>query len=318
MAEQKGEGKRTAEEADLTEPLTSLSGFRLDSILGSYPGKKLIALAGTLEGKEGKAVVILEKKSFDPDTIASDVMQGNNLQLDFDNAEYASYNAELPSNLNRITCSVIHPATDKHIAKFSKESIHMLAESPKAYTSVTLPYVEREELGKRIAWVHNIINGEKEKERVIFRDDDPDTGFILLPDMKWDQESASQLYCLAIVTRRDLLSLRSLSTQHLPLLRNLLSTGCAELERRFGVKSHHLRVYLHYQPTFYHLHVHFTHEQSEAPGIEAGRAHLLADVIDNLTLNPNYYQERTLHFSSRTSLGLYKEFVAAGLAPGGE
>ena len=40
------------------------------------------------------------------DTIASEVVQGENLELDFDNAEYASYNAEFPAKLNRITCSV--------------------------------------------------------------------------------------------------------------------------------------------------------------------------------------------------------------------
>eukprot|EP00287_Rhodomonas_sp_CCMP768_P013040 CAMPEP_0196745176 /NCGR_PEP_ID=MMETSP1091-20130531/60456_1 /TAXON_ID=302021 /ORGANISM="Rhodomonas sp., Strain CCMP768" /LENGTH=299 /DNA_ID=CAMNT_0042091889 /DNA_START=67 /DNA_END=966 /DNA_ORIENTATION=- len=292
--------------------LASLQGFQMERILGSYPSKKLIAMVGTLEGKEGKAVVVLDKKAFDPDTIASDVKQGN-LDLDFENAEYACYNAELPPALNRLSCSVIHPATEKHIAKYTKEDFQMVAESPKSYAEVTKPYVEREELGKRIAWVYNIIDGEKEVERVLFRDDDADTGFILLPDMKWDQESVSSLYCLAIVTRRDLLSLRSLSAQHLPLLRNILNKGCAELKRRFGVEQHQLRVYLHYQPTFYHLHVHFTHQHSEAPGMEAGRAHLLPDVIDNIVLNPNYYQEKTMHFALRTTLGLFKEFATAGL-----
>jgi len=35
--------------------------------------------------------------------------------------------------------------------------------------------------------VHNILDKKKETERVLFEDPDPRDGFVLLPDMKWDQ-----------------------------------------------------------------------------------------------------------------------------------
>ena len=54
-----------------------------------------------------------------------------------------------------------------------------------------------------------------------------------------------------------------------------------------------LRVYMHYQPQFYHLHVHFTRAHVY-PGCEAERAHLLADVIRNLEADPEHYAKRTI------------------------
>lgn len=73
-----------------------------------------------------------------------------------------------------------------------------------------------------------------------------------------------------------------------------------------------LRIYLHYQPSYYHLHVHFTALGYDAPGISAERAHLLEDVIDNLLLDAQYYQKRALTFALRAGEPLLKKFQEAG------
>ena len=57
------------------------------------------------------------------------------------------------------------------------------------------------------------------------KDADPDTGFILLPDMKWDGHQIEDLYLVAIVHTRSLRSLRDLTDKHLPLLRNIRDKG---------------------------------------------------------------------------------------------
>jgi m7GpppX diphosphatase len=44
-----------------------------------------------------------------------------------------------------------------------------------------------------ICRVYNILAGKKEAERVLYKDDDPDHGFMILPDLKWDQTSMSAL-----------------------------------------------------------------------------------------------------------------------------
>lgn len=72
------------------------------------------------------------------------------------------------------------------------------------------------------------------------------------------------------------------------------------------MKADRLRVYLHYLPSYYHLHVHFTALGFEAPGSGVERAHLLAEVIENLECNPEHYQQRTLTFALRADDTLLK------------
>lgn len=75
------------------------------------------------------------------------------------------------------------------------------------------------------------------------------------------------------------------------------------------MESDQLRVYLHYQPSYYHLHVHFTHLQFSAPKSTVGEAHLLQDVIDNIaTVDPLFYAKRTLSFVVKESSPLWEAF----------
>lgn len=107
---------------------------------------------------------------------------------------------------------------------------------------------------------------------------------------EWQQE----LYALAIVTRRDVSSLRDLTAEHLPLLRNLLSAGTRFLSARFGMRPDRIQAYLHYVPSYYHLHVHFSHVSRRSPDLVPGRSHLLSEVIGNIELCADYYQRKTL------------------------
>lgn len=79
----------------------------------------------------------------------------------------------------------------------------------------------------------------------------------------------------------------------------------------YQVPSKKLRIYLHYQPSYYHLHVHFTHLNFEAPGSGVEKAHLLSDVIENLEMDSEYYQKKTMTFTAKASQGLYKKFEEA-------
>ena len=60
---------------------------------------------------------------------------------------------------------------------------------------------------------------------MLYDDPDPENGFLLLPDMKWDQKDQESLYLLAIARRRGILSMRELTAEHLPLLKNILRGG---------------------------------------------------------------------------------------------
>ena len=75
-----------------------------------------------------------------------------------------------------------------------------------------------------------------------------------------------------------------------------------------GVAPHELRVFVHYQPQFYHLHVHFTRLHSDL-GCQVERAHLLHDVIANLEADGDYYAKARRH-------GRQNAAPAGGLAGG--
>ena len=76
-----------------------------------------------------------------------------------------------------------------------------------------------------LQWVYNILEKKAEAERVVFEDPDPVTGFVLLPDLKWDQKQLENLYLVAICHEHGIKSLRDLNKSHLPLLKNILLKG---------------------------------------------------------------------------------------------
>jgi hypothetical protein len=73
---------------------------------------------------------------------------------------------------------------------------------------------------------------QAEVERLLFEDPDEQLGFMLHPDMKWDQTQMNGLYCLAICHRRDVRSLRDLNASHLPMLRNIRDKSLAAIKVR--------------------------------------------------------------------------------------
>jgi m7GpppX diphosphatase len=103
------------------------------------------------------------------------------------------------------------------------------------------------------------------------------TGYLILPDLKWDQSTLSALYVQTIVRDRSLRSLRDLRPSHLPLLRKIETEGRRAVARKYGVRADELRLLLHYQPSYCvylcrypraslmaasdHLHVHIVRSQ---------------------------------------------------------
>ena len=132
--------------------------------------------------------------------------------------------------------------------------------------------------------------------------------------MKWkcDKEQLSDLekseiYINAFVMRRDLHTLRDLTAEHLPLLEAINQHGRKAIADKFSLSLQEIRVFIHYQPSFYHLHVHFTHIKAQHGGFQSERAHMLSTVIENIKLMSNYYQRIALEFSLSSTAELKRE-----------
>ncbi|XP_069141596.1 m7GpppX diphosphatase-like [Argopecten irradians] len=286
----------------------NLGNIEIVEVLNDNSREKCLFLHTKISGED--AVVLLEKTPFDTKTIDQLVSANTTLKETLKNDIYSTYEAQIPRHLNVVKTTLICPATNKHLSKYRQQKTFAVCETKELYENVTKPYLQEQKFS--IQWVYNILDKKSESERIVFEDTCPKDGFILLPDMKWNRKDLNQLYLVAIVHTRDVLSLRDLNQTHLPLLNNILTKGTEAIRKEFGVMSSKLRMYVHYQPSYHHFHVHFTHLALDAPGFEADRAHLLQDIIDNITMKADYYQLKSIMFKVRECDGLYLKYKETG------
>jgi m7GpppX diphosphatase len=98
--------------------------------------------------------------------------------------------------------------------------------------------------------VSDILSGAAEASAVLFADPDPEHGFVLLPDMKWDGRAPAALYLLALARAPGLRSLRDLRRAHLPLLTAVRATAARVAAEKWGLPHGALRMFVHYQPSY--------------------------------------------------------------------
>ncbi|XP_053943017.1 m7GpppX diphosphatase [Cuculus canorus] len=299
--------------ATAAAPPFPLAELRVRRVLRESARDKAVFLHGEVTGPSGEvmnAVVLLEKTPFQEEKISELLKKHMKLELQMRNDIYSTYHLYPPPELSELKATVVYPATEKHLQKYLRQEVHLVRETWEDYRNITLPFIQSQSFS--IQWVYNILEKKAEADRIIHENPDPCNGFVLVPDFKWNQNQLDDLYLIALVHRRDIKSLRDLTAEHLPLLRNVLQEGKEAVVKRFGVPGSQLRIYLHYQPSYYHLHVHFTALSYDAPGSSVERAHLLADVIDNLAMDAAYYQKRALTFPLRADEPLLKRFQEAG------
>lgn len=185
--------------------------------------------------------------------------------------------------------NLIYPCTETHIKKYSKQGVRFVTETPEIYREKIRPYMQNKREQGRLNWVFNILDGKTEVEDVIYRTEpwgvaEQTEGFLLLPDLNWDRKTIDGLHLLALVERRDLWSLRDLKKKHVVWLRHmkqhLLDATVATYP---SVERDQLKLYVHYQPTYYHLHIHIVHVALEAGATQAtGKAVGLESIIETL------------------------------------
>ena len=222
--------------------------------------------------------------------------------------------------LLRAKVELIEPCTWWHVGKYEEKQVVLLRETPALYARLTLPYIASLP-PKKLQWLFDILEGRKEQDRVLCSTgahldgggggdsggngggsgpDDAHGGYMLVMYPSWkDAADHAHAFYIGIVRDRALRSLRDLTPAQLPLLRALRDGGLAAIERAHGLTRADVRAYFHYQPSFFHLHVHFRALGAHGdPSAAGAREFPLDEVIDNIELCGSYYQQRTLAFSS--------------------
>ncbi|KAF7998131.1 hypothetical protein HCN44_009529 [Aphidius gifuensis] len=283
---------------EVLELLKDVSKFTVKKILKNNTTQKLICIEGALTDREGIALIILEKKVFpnEEEILGEGFFNEQTTATElYRNDIYTKYDFFPEVKHNALKATLIYPATEKHVEQFSSTESYMIEETPELYENVSLPKILKDSEQFSLQWA----------DRVIFNDPDEETGFVMTKDLKWNDE-LSTLYMLAI-TRKRIRSIRDLNASHLPLLRHIKEAGTKAIFDKYGVSKSQLRIYFHYQPSFYHLHVHFTTFAVENSGTLTERAHLLTTVIRNIELMPDYYQKAVLTFRA-FKLSIYEPY----------
>ena len=206
--------------------------------------------------------------------------------------------------------------------------------------------------------MYNILEHKAETNRIIYEDPAPDKGFMLLPDLKWNEQQVGDLHLTAIVNEKGIHSLRDLKKEHLPLLKNVLMKGKVSYRLqyllfisfpsfrflcflcfaaspsvtillyliifyilllqeaaadKYKVDPNQLRIFVHYYPSYYHLHVHFMSTANVYVSCAIGKAHFVDDIIDNIeNIDADFYQKKTLAVAIGSQNPLLQRFVDEG------
>lgn len=223
-----------------------------------------------------------------PNTEIAQQLQPDQMKLKMKNDRFSYYEATAQY---QVEVSIIDQATPKDIAKyFPTTKFKFRGESYSDYQKLIQPFAEKSDK----TWIYNILDGKAEQERVLL--DDPQ--FVLLPNGNWSGqvEEADQLHCLAIVKQKNILSLRDVTDDHYQLLGSILDKGFKVIENKYGIHQSRIRAYIHYHPTFWHLHIHFKLVENISPH-EFDRIHSVFSILQNIQIQPHYYQMCCLQIS---------------------
>lgn len=135
-------------------------------------------------------------------------------------------------------------------------------------------------------WIYNILDGIEEQEHILYQDDK----IVIIPDYKWNGKDVNKLHILVLPKDKNLRSIRSLDASHIELLQYCQSKTCEIIKSIYDVNTDTLKMYFHYAPTTWHLHIHFVHLQNLDANSSVEYCHDLSTVIYNLGIFSDYYK----------------------------
>ena len=207
------------------------------------------------------------------------ISEFRNLELILDNDRFHKYDSDTNSKCEIL---VIYPAIKEDFKKYIYTSKKKSIETYEMYYNNIYPKIITQDL----TWINNIVNGISENESIIYNDND----FILMPDLKWDNKTIDDLYYLVIFKDKQLKSIRDLNLLHVTLLQKTKDISIKKIKELHNIDSDQLRLYFHYYPSFWQLHLHVNLITKNWNGSCIDVAHPLSTVINNIKLVNNYYQ----------------------------
>jgi len=199
-------------------------------------------------------------------------------ELIFKNDIYEKYRATAEVECELIICNDINL-----MPRFEKKIIRETYQDYLKYIKYRDP--------KKDQWIYNIIDGTSEQELVLYRDD----LCIVIPTYVWDGINTDKMHLLCLPTDITLRSIRSLTAEHIELLEHMKQTTLYIIKQRYDIDEHYVKMFFHYEPSTYHLHIHFVNVVHHDARSSVEYSHELNNVIFNLSICPDYYQRAILN-----------------------
>ncbi len=144
-------------------------------------------------------------------------------------------------------------------------------------------------------WVYNILDGASEQSDIIYRDDK----CICIPSYTWtgktDSDDLDKLHVLCFPLDKSIRCIRSLDSSHIPLLTHMKAKSVEIIKTKYNLDITDLKMFFHYDPSTYHLHIHFVNVQHTEMNSSVEYSHELDSVIFNLELDSDYYKKINLN-----------------------
>jgi m7GpppX diphosphatase len=214
---------------------------------------------------------------FIPSRIASFDTIKKNEQI-FKNDIYEKFNAVVETEGELIICNDAN-----QMRKFEKKIVR---ETYEEY----LRYLQKREQ-KKDQWIYNIIEGTSEQESILYRD----AKCIIIPSYTWDGKNKDTLHVLCLPTDVSLRSIRSLDSSHIPLLEHIKLAALRNIKHLYGIDEYYIKMFFHYEPSTYHLHIHFVNVAHHDTRSSVEYSHELNNVIFNLSICSDYYKRAILN-----------------------
>lgn len=276
----------------------ALSRFQFERLLNQDQAGRRISLLGSIDSQP--AIFLAERAALSNDNnllteLASSLSDVQNLGVNDIYSWFMASSGQLASKpgveeaAHDVKVNLIWPCTPKHIVKYSEQGVRSVTETPEIYREHVRPYMQRDIDDGRLNWIYDILEGRAEQDDVMHRrvsDEDAaeNEGFMLLPDLNWDRKTIASLHCLGICERRDLWSVRDLCKKHVPFLKHMRQKLLDATAKLYPpLEEDQLKLYVHYQPTYYHFHIHVVNVMSDPGTTQAvGKALSLDNIIDQL------------------------------------
>jgi len=148
-------------------------------------------------------------------------------------------------------------------------------------------------------WVYNILDGIAEQDKILYQDEH----ILIAPNYTWtktcDDNNLSKMYLLVFPMDRKLHTLRDLNSTHIELLEHMKNKTLDVIKEKYGFDSNVIKMFIHYAPSTYHLHVHFVLVSNTDVNSSIEYSHELDSIINILKIKSDYYQSPDINIKKR-------------------